>query len=468
MANIWFVCTGDKYKDEVLWATRTLHPHALIIDEPNPHHLRQRLLSQTPHRASAVIGPEVSGLTAVNLAAALARDGYADEVVLVGEKPSGSLRSRAVRAGIVRVHSLEDLKIRTEEPATAEYAKELQVEAVADSSSALITDLDEPTVEKTDKSKVMSEKVVQEGAIAQNAPQSTHVFEVQTQMTQKPESQTIVRKKDCAPIVVVTSGRGGVGKSTLICAAALHAASWGLKVALVDLDLGSGNLFSMFGAQQGTDLARFVDHQHIDDVLAAGTKVGENITLWGPCSKPELAETVTPLINNLLIALSNEYELVLVDTSTLWTDSVGLAAQMCDRLLLVSDDRYGAVGATSRCAALAVRLGVARTRIMRVSSKSDVSSKNEHHLYRADIGLEAARLLRVSDGGVEVPELLSMGHAQDLMQTDSAFVRTTKICLAKVLSELGCLPQNEDAQKASTASFTQKPKGFFARMREAG
>lgn len=442
MARIWFVCTGKRYKDEILSATRALHPHALIIDEPCPHTMRQRLLEQAPHRASAVVGPEVNGPTAINVAAALVRDGYADEVVLVGKKPSGSLRSRAVRAGIARVYSLEDLKIRAGEVAAAKQAKELQAQDAVDFPSELAGDLDEPAIEKP---------IHQKPSQNMSAP-----------------APTSVRKKGCAPIVVVASGRGGVGKSTLICASALHAARWGLKVALVDLDLGSGNLFSMFGMQQGTDLARFVKQTKIDDVLAAGTKVEENITLWGPCSKPELAETVAPLINNLLISLSNTYDLVLVDTSTLWTDCVGLAAQLCDRLLLVSDDRYGAVGAMSRCAALAVRLGVARTRIMRVSSRSDVSSKNEHHLYRADIGLEAARLLRVADGGAEIPELFSTGHAAHIMQSDGAFMRTTKICLAKVLSELGCLPQNEDAQKASTASFTQKPKGFFARMREAG
>ena len=442
MASVWFVCTGQKYREEVLSATRALHPSALIIDEPCPSAIRQRLLRQTPHHASVVVGPEVTGPTAVNVAAALVRDGYADEVVLVGIKPSGSLKSRAVRAGIARVYSLEDLKISAGEAVTAQQAKELPTQAVTDFPSELVVDLDEPAIEKPVQQKPSKEPV--------------------------PTMPASVRKQGCAPIVVVASGRGGVGKSTLACASALHAANWGLRVALVDLDLGSGNLFSLFGVQQGTDLARFIKQTTLDDLLAAGTKVAENITLWGPCSKPELAETVAPLVNNLLISLSNTYDLVLVDTSTFWTDCVGLAAQICDRLLLVSDDRYGAVGAMSRCAALAVRLGVARTRIMRVSSRSDVSSKNEHHLYRADIGLEAARLLRVADGGVEISELLSTGHADNLMQLEGAFMRTTKICLAKVLSELGRLPQNEDAQKASTANFIQKSKGFFARMREAG
>ncbi len=50
-----------------------------------------------------------------------------------------------------------------------------------------------------------------------------------------------------APIVLVSGGKGGVGKTTLSANLATHLASRGLRVLLVDLDLGLANLDVLLG-----------------------------------------------------------------------------------------------------------------------------------------------------------------------------------------------------------------------------
>ncbi|KXB35112.1 AAA family ATPase [Atopobium deltae] len=439
MANIWYICSDVQYSEALVRSMRGIHPEATFILEPDAGRVRSCLKEHEPHRASVLIGPSLDEVTPINAASALVQDGYADEVVLVLANPSGSLRSRAARARISRVHTLE---------AFTAFAQ-----GAAQKSSALkLGDLDEP------------EGLSRPGEL----PSSDGLAKVEGLPSLENLSKNamhVTRKKDCAPIIVVASGRGGVGKTSLTAAMATHASLWGMRVALVDLDLGTGNLASLFGVKSG-DLARFSQQPFDETVLQAATKISDQIQLWGPCEKPEFAETVTPMANDLLISLSNGYDLVLVDTSTFWSESVALAAQLCDRLVLVADDVSAEVGSLSRCAALAVRLGVARTRIIRVTNKYDVAKPHEAYVYRADVGLEAARLLRAADGGAELRELLHSGHLQELIELDNPFSTSTKICIAKILSELGCLPDHPEAQKALDTKFPTKQKGFFARMRE--
>ncbi len=61
-----------------------------------------------------------------------------------------------------------------------------------------------------------------------------------------------------APLVVVTGGKGGVGKSTLAVALAQALGSAGRRVLLVDLDFGLGNLDVMVGREPSATLEDFV------------------------------------------------------------------------------------------------------------------------------------------------------------------------------------------------------------------
>jgi pilus assembly protein CpaE len=271
-------------------------------------------------------------------------------------------------------------------------------------------------------------------------------------------------------MLAFVSGRGGVGKTAIVATSALVAASWGMRVAVVDLDLAFGNLFGVLGMSGPADLSPLSGAApgaaQAEAIVRCGRKVCERVALWGPCEHAELAETVQPHAATLLSVLSSRYDLVLVDTSTTWGDAIAQAVQTCDRLVIVGDQRAGAVSSLARAGNLAVRLGVARTRIMRLMNRCDPRHRDEGFLARADVGLECARNLRVVDGGDEVAELLSAGLAQELSVLECDFTDSLSTALAQMLSELGCLPDDPRAARALEGR-RRLSRGLFGRGREA-
>lgn len=422
----------------------------------DPWHLRGALLSELPGEACAMVRDGCASMSGVNLAAALVADGHAAEVVLVCDGATGSLRSRARRAGIGRVMERDEM---------ASVARPTDETTRHGEASARVT------VGRATEEGV--EAAVEARPATPAAP--VHLREdmdldepdgVSVSGTVRPSAPLV---EGHAPILTFASGRGGVGKTSIVGVAAHVAAAWGMRVAVVDYDLAFGNLFGFMGLDGPADLSSVVSAQADPDeaIVRCGRKVAESVALWGPCTRSELAETVQPYAFDILRVLSSRYDLVLVDTSTTWGDAIAQAVQASDRLLLVADERAGAIASVARAAALAVRLGVARTRIMRVMNGCDVRRRDEGFLARADLGLETARTLRVLDGGDEVAELLSSGHAQELAALDNPFVSSVSMLLAHTLEELGRLPADPRAQAALSEQPRRRRRGLWLTSREA-
>ena len=135
------------------------------------------------------------------------------------------------------------------------------------------------------------------------------------------------------------------------------------------------------------------------------------------------------------------------------------AAQQADRLVIVSDERPGAIPALSRCGSLAVRLGVARTRIVRLMNACDPRRRDESFVARAAVGLECAREVRVLDGGLDLVELLGAGGMAELVASENPAALGAAHGLAALLKELGHLPDAEGARHALAGGG--KPRRLF-------
>ena len=465
MAEKWFACSSQEAMPVLLKALEILYPSAVVKRTNSPDDARALMLAQLPRHASLMVGPDCEGITSINLAAAVVADGHADEVVLVEHKPSGSLRSRALRAGITRVMSYEDIDELVVRGIGNSHNHSNQTGAVESSKTSVprtasqneAADLDEPSCDVYPDPPA-SEK--------QNKAQLPHVsHDAILALPSIPPG----RKENSAPVLVFASGRGGVGKTSLAAMSAACADSWGMRVAVLDLDLGSGNLAHCLGVSHPADLSLLsrTSVPTVEQLKAVSTQIDECLYILGPCERPEMAERVAPLVSGLITVMANEFDLVVVDTSTTWTDAVAQAAQSCDRLLLVSDEGRPSPASLSRVASLAVRLGVARTRIMRISNRCDPRSQANALLHRVDIGLETARELRVLEGGDEIGELAASGHLTDLVSYEQDFPDSLSTALAKILEELGRLPECDAAQTALAAPIPRKARGWFARMREA-
>ena len=103
MTELWLGYAERTGRREVLMALRRIAPGSAVVFARSAQELRERFREEEPGTVGAIVGHTEDGVSDMNLAAALVRDGLASEVVLVARGASGSLRSRASRAGIVRV-----------------------------------------------------------------------------------------------------------------------------------------------------------------------------------------------------------------------------------------------------------------------------------------------------------------------------------------------------------------------------
>ena len=80
------------------------------------------------------------------------------------------------------------------------------------------------------------------------------------------------RSKPLARVITVTSGKGGVGKSSVAINLAIQFRKMGQKVIILDADFGLANIEIMFGA---------VPKYNLSDLIYRGKKIRDIIT-WGP------------------------------------------------------------------------------------------------------------------------------------------------------------------------------------------
>ena len=455
MTELWLGYAESSGRREVLRALRRISPGSAVVFARSAQELRERFREEEPGTVGAIVGHTEDGVSDMNLAAAVASDGLASEVVLVARGVSGSLRSRASRAGITQV-----IDAVVAPGMAAQQAADAPVEQEAQD---LLPAPVEPVSRQDVQPDAVGEVLTLGGTFAADVaatvdPQRVTVME-----------EPLERPDESSPILTVVSGRGGVGKTALVSLMAGVAARWGMDVAVVDLDLSCGNLHSCFGVAKGPDLERIAVQGAVspESMGRASVRCTEHVHLWGPCERPEMAETVMPYVASLLSYLSSRFDLVLVDTSTTFTDAVAQAVQSSDRLLVVHDERPGAVSSAARMSALAVRLGVARTRIVRVINLGDPRTKPNAFEGRAEVGLETARLHRVVDGGIETEELLMAGKGEEGCATSSEVVMGVAGLLAQTLAELGKLPDNESARKASEYRSLKRRHTLFGKRREA-
>lgn len=473
MADTWVGLCKDGARDDLRRALRHIDAQAHLVFAESSRDLRLRM-QETPFRAGALVGPCDEGVSPLNIAAALVRDGMAADVVLVVDSLSETLGDHANLAGIQTIVDLSTLPHLTvldlDEPMLSTDDVPTMV------LGSVSHDMEEPRVARVDKqyaSDMITLPLLREGA---HGPEVEHVQVSRDHLTigaaSRAHEHLVDEREDDpmdggAPIITFVSGRGGVGKTALVAMVALVAARWNMRVALCDLDLSCGNLYSCFGRGSTSDLAALIERDpSMSEIASQGEKVLDGIDLWGPCARPEMAEMVFPHVGNLLDALVRSHDLVLVDTSTTFTDAVAQAAQQADRLVIVVDDRPGTAAAEARMAALAVRLGIARTRIMRLANRCGPHGRGEPIINRAEVGLETVRPLRVFDGGPDVRECMAEGSMGDLVDLGSRFAESAAASLAQILSELGKLPDHPDAQRY-TQHASERSRWTFGRRREA-
>lgn len=117
--------------------------------------------------------------------------------------------------------------------------------------------------------------------------------------------------------ISITSGKGGVGKTTLVCNLAAELGRKGKRVLILDGDLGMANVDIQFGVRTQLNIGHVLSHQcELDEVI---TPVAENVHLIPGGSGIYGLSRLEPLQKHVLLdqvgRLNRNYDYMLIDTA---------------------------------------------------------------------------------------------------------------------------------------------------------
>ncbi len=265
-----------------------------------------------------------------------------------------------------------------------------------------------------------------------------------------------------ARIVVITSGKGGVGKTTTAAALATGLAMQGRKTAVVDFDVGLRNLDLIMGCERRV-VYDFVNVINGDANLRQALikdKRTENLFILPASQTRDKEALTTEGVGRVLEELAREFDFVICDSPAGIEWGALMASYFADEAIVVTNPEVSSVRDSDRM------LGI-------LASKTKKAEQGE--------GAIPARLLltRYSPQRVDKGEMLSIEDVQDILSIDLLGVipESQSVLNASNSGVPVVLDQESDAGQAyidAVARFlgedrphrftTLQKKGFFGRL----
>lgn len=152
------------------------------------------------------------------------------------------------------------------------------------------------------------------------------------------------RPTSYARVIAVTSGKGGVGKTTLVVNLAIALALRQKKVAIFDADLGLANVHILMGVKPQFNLSHLIqDGFALEDVIAQGP-LGIQLLSGGQGVRElaNLKEEERRMLLRQLDKLERNVEYLLVDTGAGISENVLRFATFADEIIVVTTPNVAA------------------------------------------------------------------------------------------------------------------------------
>lgn len=146
------------------------------------------------------------------------------------------------------------------------------------------------------------------------------------------------KPKGYARVISVTSGKGGVGKSTIVTNLAVTFAARGKRVAIFDADLGLANVHILMGVKPRFNLSHLIqDGFALEDIIIEGP-LGIKIISGGQGVRElaNLNDEQRRLLLRQIDHLEQEVDILLVDTGAGISENVLRFATFADEILLIA------------------------------------------------------------------------------------------------------------------------------------
>jgi len=201
-----------------------------------------------------------------------------------------------------------------------------------------------------------------------------------------------------ARIIVVTSGKGGVGKTTTSAAIAMGLAKKGFKTAVIDFDVGLRNLDLILGCERRVvyDFVNVInDEATLNQALIKDKRCNQLFIL--PASQTRDKDALTKEgVGKILKELSKTFKYIVCDSPAGIERGANLAMYYADDAFVVTNPEVASVRDSDRM------LGI-------LSSKSQRAEKGEEAIK------EYLLLSRYDPKRVKLGEMLSVEDVQDIL-----------------------------------------------------
>ncbi len=223
-----------------------------------------------------------------------------------------------------------------------------------------------------------------------------------------------------ARIIVVTSGKGGVGKTTTSAAVAMSLAKKGHKTAVIDFDVGLRNLDLIMGCERRVvyDFVNVINGEAtLNQALIRDKRCNQLYIL--PASQTRDKEALNQEgVGKVFEELSREFKYIVCDSPAGIEKGAHLAMYFADDAFVVTNPEVASVRDSDRM------LGI-------LASKSRRAEKGEEPIK------EYLLLTRYSPERVHIGEMLSVDDVQDILS----------------LHLLGVIPESKSVLNASNSGI---------------
>lgn len=136
----------------------------------------------------------------------------------------------------------------------------------------------------------------------------------------------------------ITSGKGGVGKSSICIGLGMALARKGYKVCLLDMDLGLKNLDVMMGLENRVfyDILDICEGKCSLNQAIVSSKNNENLKLLPACKSIHVHKLKAEMMKEVVNELKDKFDYILLDTPAGIETGFLYTCQFADRFLVVT------------------------------------------------------------------------------------------------------------------------------------
>jgi septum site-determining protein MinD len=219
-----------------------------------------------------------------------------------------------------------------------------------------------------------------------------------------------------AEIIVVTSGKGGVGKTTTSAAIGSGLALRGHKTVIIDFDVGLRNLDLIMGCERRVvyDFVNVLNKEANLNQALIKDKRNDNLFIL-PASQTRDKDALTQDgVQSILNELAESFEYIICDSPAGIEKGAQMALYYADQAIVVTNPEVSSVRDSDRI------LGILQSKSLRAETSAE--PVKEHLL-----------LTRYNPARVEEGEMLSVADVEDIL----------------AIPLLGVIPESEAVLKAS-------------------